>query len=252
MTNKLINVHAVGDIAELQLTRPPVNALTPELLAGLRAELAEQPAAGARGLLITGREGLFSAGLDVPYLLKQDEAGMLKLWTEFFSLVHELTTSPVPVAAAVAGHAPAGGAVIALHCDYRVAARGDFRLGLNETTIGLPVPPSIHAALAWTVGRRQAARLVTGGLMLTPDDALSVGLVDELAEVADVRDRSIAYLKSLLALPPVAMNTTRQIARAELIAATANPDEHAGIALQAWFSDETQTCLAELAASIGK
>lgn len=229
-----------------------MNALTRELLAELRAELAAQPAAGARGLMITGRDGLFSAGLDVPHLLQQDEAGMHALWTEFFGLLQELTTSPIPVAAAIAGHAPAGGAVIALHCDYRVGARGEFRLGLNETMIGLPVPPSIHAALAWTIGRRQAARLVTGGLMLTPDEALAVGLVDELAEVADVRDHCIAYLESLLALPPVAMNTTRQVARSELSAATANPEESAKLAVQAWFSEETQKCLAELAASLGK
>ncbi len=100
----------------------------------------------------------------------------------FFSLNRALVTSPIPVVAALSGHAPAGGAVLALHCDYRLAVRGSFKIGFNEVAVGLPMPDSIMLALAQVVGPRLAQRLAMTAQMLSMDEAFAVGLLDELAD----------------------------------------------------------------------
>src|SRR6185437_3684442 len=82
-------------------------------------------------------------------------------------------------------HRP-GGAVLALFCDYRVMARGAYRIGLNEVQVGLTVPDCIQAALRRLVGPYRAERLLIQGTMLDADDALAAGMVDELTDVDHV------------------------------------------------------------------
>ena len=108
------------------MDRPPANALNLELLEQLLAALETVRTEGARAIILTGRPGMFSGGLDVPALLPLDRRQIEQFWSRFFALTRQLATSPVPVIAAVSGHAPAGGAVLALHCDLRIGAAGRF------------------------------------------------------------------------------------------------------------------------------
>jgi Delta3-Delta2-enoyl-CoA isomerase len=121
-----------GSVRELRLNRPPVNALSPELIASLLEAIRTAPHEGKRALVLSGLPGIFSAGLDVPQLLKLDRLAMDALWREFYALIGALACSPVPIAAAITAHAPAGGTVLALFCDHRIAAEGDWRIGLSE------------------------------------------------------------------------------------------------------------------------
>jgi enoyl-CoA hydratase/carnithine racemase len=118
----------------------------------LRRAIVQAPEDGAAALVLSGSPGLFSAGLDIPVLLQLDRDAMRTFWHGFFGLCAALARSPIPVAAAVTGHSPAGGAVLALFCDYRVMARGEYRIGLNEVQVGLTVPDCIQAALRRLVG----------------------------------------------------------------------------------------------------
>lgn len=242
-----------GPIRELQLSRPPVNALSTEVIAVLKLAIEQAPIEGARAVVVSGLTGMFSAGLDIPLLLKLDRSGMELLWRELYSLMRGIATSSVPICAAVTGHAPAGGTVIALFCDYRVAARGDFKLGLTEVQAGIPLPPVILHALRRQVGSRQAERLAVAGLTLSPDQSVSVGLVDELADPDKVVDSAINWCRSVLALPSEAMLATRRRARADLLALFehASEEELRGV-LDSWFSRETQSTLNTLVARIGK
>lgn len=233
-------------IAEIRLDRAPVNAMNPELIASLADTHAKLIAEGARAVVISGRPGLFSAGLDVPELLQLDRPQIHAFWIEFFSLMSALASSPVPVAAAITGHAPAGGAVLALHCDYRVATRGDYTMGLNEVQVGLPVPPNILRMLQYVVGQRPAAKLATAGMLLSPESALEWGLVDELANEGGAVDAAMKWAAELLQLPPLAMNTTRLAAKSELIDLAEANQQFAGTATDYWFSDETQLMMRKL------
>ena len=242
-----------GTIRELRLARPPANALDPALLRALREALREATAAGREAVVLSGSPGRFSGGLDVPALLSLDRAGILDAWRTFFALMRELAASPVPVVAALTGHSPAGGTVLALFADHRVLAGGDFLVGLNEVRVGLPVPEVLLRALAYTVGERQAARLAVGGLLVPPDEALRVGLVDEVAPLAEVVPRAVAWARDLLARPRAAMTATRALARRPLVAAfDAVDDRMLGAVTDQWFSPEAQSTLRALAARLKK
>jgi len=240
-------------IRELRLDRPPVNALSLELIAALRKAIQAAPADGVRALLLSGTPGRFSGGLDVPLLLGLDRASMAKLWREFYGLLGAIAGSAVPIVAAITGHAPAGGTVLALFCDWRVMADGEFKLGLNEVQVGIPLPPVILAGLRRLVGLRQAERLAVTGELLSPRDALQAGLVDELVPTERVPEHALARCRTLLALPQEAMTSTRRLARADLAAifqADLEPELQQVIAT--WWSSETQTTLRALVERLGK
>lgn len=250
MLDKIQHDHG---ILELHLARPPVNALNPELVAALRTAITEAPGKGASALVLSGSPGLFSAGLDIPALLQLDRAAMRAFWSDFFGLCAALARSPIPIAAAVTGHSPAGGAVLAIFCDYRVMARGEFRIGLNEVQVGLTVPDCIQAALRRLIGTYRAERLLTAGAMLDSDAALAAGLVDELTGVDQVVQRTLVWLESMLALPRHAMLATRAMARADLARLF---DDPAALPvedfLDGWFAAEAQATLRALVERLRK
>jgi len=239
-------------ILELRLARPPVNALSPALVAQLRPALADAAGQGFRAVVLTGQPKMFSGGLDVIELLQLDHAGMIAFWDDFFGLMAAIARSPVPTVAAITGHSPAGGAVLSIFCDYRVMARSPdpekpFRIGLNEVQVGLMVPEVIQLALRRLVGAHRAERLMVAGAMLDSDEALHIGLVDEVVAVDDVLARALAWCRQHLALPPLAMSNTRRFARSDLAELMGDARRFPSSDFAAlWFGEETQGVLRAL------
>jgi Delta3-Delta2-enoyl-CoA isomerase len=238
-------------ITEIQFARPPVNALNLDLLRALQAALAEAVRDGARGIVLSGTQGMFSAGVDVPALLTRDRAGVREFWREFFVTCGALAHAPVPVVAAITGHSPAGGAVLSLFCDYRVMAQGPYRIGLNEVQVGLVAPDCIQMALRRLVGTYRAERLLVSGALIDAEQALACGFVDELTGVDQVITRALHWLNETLALPAHAMLATRQIARADLMDTYADIDSlPIDTFVDAFFHPETQATLQALVARL--
>lgn len=234
------------DILELRLNRPPANALDPELIASLRRGIEAAPREGARAVVLSGAPGMFSGGLDVPALVKLDRAGVRGLWQGLYDTMRALANSPLPVAAAITGHSPAGGAVLAINCDYRVMAQGDFKIGLNEVRVGITLPPVLLDVLRRVVGDRQAERLAVGGLLVDAQEALRIGLVDELVPVEEVTQAALHWCRTMLELPGQAMAATRQRARRPLVELFAAPQGEIDEVVEAWYSEETQGALRAL------
>jgi enoyl-CoA hydratase/carnithine racemase len=248
MLNLITHDHA---IREIQLARPPVNALNLELLQALRKAIDDSVRDDVRGIVLSGAPGLFSAGVDVPALLQRDRAGVREYWREFFALCGALARAPIPLVAAITGHSPAGGAVLALFCDYRVMADGPYRIGLNEVQVGLIVPEAIQLALRRVVGTYRAERLLVVGAMIESADALACGVDDETTAVEQVTTRALRWLDELLALPKHAMLTTRRLARADLANAYADLDAlPLDDFVEAFFHPETQATLQALVARL--
>lgn len=233
------------------MDRPPANALNPELVGKLLAALESARMDGAHAIVLTGRPGMFSGGLDVPELLPLDRRHIEDFWSQFFNLTRQLAASPVPVIAAVSGHAPAGGAVLALNCDWRIGVSGKYKIGLNEVQVGLPVPGTVLVALEQAVGPRAARRLATRGELLSMDDAVALGLLDELVAPDELLPTALSRARELLALPPVAMNTTRLATKSRLIEALDSSSDVAA-ATAWWFSAETQAVMRGLVARLQK
>jgi enoyl-CoA hydratase/carnithine racemase len=249
----MIEQHDEGQIRTLKLARPPVNALDQGLIEALDAAVAAAPGEGARGLILTGAGGRFCAGLDVQALVALDERGLREFLRSFFACLARLAAAPIPIVAAINGHSPAGGAVLALYCDRRIMAAGDYRIGLNEVQVGLCPGAVIHAVLVRCVGTRVAAELLPAGALIEASRALELGLVDELAPLEAVEARARAWLERMLALPPRAYAATRTLVRRDLVAIM----QGAGAAeldlmTAAWNSAETQATLRALLQKLGR
>jgi len=241
----MLNVIEHGPVFEIRMDKAPANAMDTAFLKALRGVHREVCGQGAAAIVISGRSGMFSGGVDVPALMSLERPQILDFWECFMDLMQALAASPVPVTAAITGHSPAGGAVLALHCDYRVAARGDFKIGLNEVQVGLPVPSTIGRVLASIVGPRKAQQLTMQGKLISPAEALEVGMVDELAEPEEVIARAVEWSQQLVSLPPIAMNTTRLQAKTDLLQHLADGND-AQLITEFWFSEETQTAMRAL------
>ena len=250
----MIETSVHGLVHQIRLARPPVNALNPELCDGIIAALQQAIAGGAQGIVLAGGQKVFSAGLDVPHLLSlgEDHAALTDAWTRFFRAAQALAESPVPLVAAMAGHAPAGGCVLALCCDYRVMAEGPFRIGLNETQVGLVAPDGIQALMARVVGPHRAERLLVAGAMVESAEALRIGLVDELAAIDAVETRARLWLEDLLQLPREPMLATRRIARRDILGALAPERIDLPSFVGRWTHPDTQAGLRAMLARIGK
>lgn len=237
----MIEIQEHGALRELRLARPPVNALNYEMVCALRAALAQAGADRKDGIILSGRPGMFSAGLDLKDLLTLSREDMRQFWLAFFGLLQDLAGSPCPVVAAITGHSPAGGAVLALFCDRRIAAQGEFKMGLNEVQVGLVVPWPIQAAFVRLLGARQAEQLLVAGALVNPDAALAAGFVDEVVAADAVIERAVKWLEQMAALPRHAMLQTRRFLRAEYAKPFASVrDDDVEAMLDGWFSAATQ------------
>jgi enoyl-CoA hydratase/carnithine racemase len=248
-----------GPIGEIRLARPPVNALDTELCRALIAAIDQAHADDLHGLVLSGGERIFSAGMDVPHLMGHGDNHdrLLDSWQAFFGAARALAHSRIPVVAAIGGHCPAGGCVLSLACDYRIMASSvdaarPYLIGLNEVQVGLVAPEGIQRLLRRLVGRHRAGQLLIGGELVSGERALALGMVDELVEGSQVVARALAWLQGQLRLPRQPMLQTRAIAREDLHEALAA--EHIQIErfVQAWYSDDAQAALTALMTKLGK
>ncbi len=236
-----------GKVRELRLERPPANAFNPALVAGLTESIRGAPGDGAEALVISGAPGMFTGGLDVPELLGLDRPSIRSFWESFYGLLESVAASEIPVAAAITGHSPAAGAVLAVFCDHRVMAEGAFKIGMNEVQVGLTAPATLQYALKRLTGPRHGDALVIRGALVSPEEALRVGLIDEVAPVAEVVPRAVAWGQRLTSLPRAAMRDTRRVARADLVAQFDALDGSSFDAVtDRWFSEETQLMMRKL------
>lgn len=247
----MLDVIEHGPVRELRLNRPPVNALSPALLRALRNQLKRAAEDEVGGLVFSGQPGIFTAGLDVPTLLNLNESEMGDFWIDFHGSMEDIARSPIPIVAAITGHSPAGGSVLVIFCDYRIAARGDFQMGLNEVRVGLPVSPHILQAYGRLVGPHNMEKLAMTGTMVSPERALNLGLVDELTTVDETVPRAILWAKEVAGLPPTSMRLTRKSARSELVGYfDALGPMDVDFQNSIWFSKETQNTMRGLVARL--
>jgi len=201
-------------LAEIVLDDGKVNAMTPAFFAGLNAALdrAEREAPGA--VILTGRPGAFSAGLDLKLLPTLPPEEFQTALRAFGRTMLRVFTFPVPTVAAVSGHAIAGGAMLAFACDLRVMADGPFRLQLNEVAIGLALP-------TWALVLAQAAvpagwhtEALLHARAYTPEGALARGIVDAVAPADRLLDDVRALAAPLATLDQAAYATSKRRHRA--------------------------------------
>jgi len=254
-----IEIHDHARIREIRLARPPANALDTALCRELIGAINTAQADDAHAIVLSGAPHIFSGGLDVPYLLSHgdDRAKLFDSWQAFFGAAKTLAEARIPVVAAITGHSPAGGCVLALCCDYRIMARSadaarPYAIGLNEVQVGLAAPEGIQRLLRRVVGAHRAERLLVAGEMVSAEQAAQIGLVDELVDGELVVARAIAWLQDLLRLPRQPMLHTRDVARADLREALAPELIQLDRFVEAWYAEDAQAALQALGARLRK
>ena len=136
----LIVKHEGGGLATVSLKHKPVNSLTQAVCEELKVVThALEADPEVRGVVFgSGVPGIFSAGMDLRSMHGRSTDELAAFWTAVQEMWLALYMTPLATVAAISGHAPAGGCLIALACDYRVLVEGKYRIGLNEAQIGEP------------------------------------------------------------------------------------------------------------------
>ena len=202
-------------------------------------ELAADPPAA---VVLTGREGYFSAGADLKIAPTLDAAGQRGMVEGINRIFAGWYAFPRPVVAAVNGHAIAGGLILALCADYRVGSR-EGRYGLTELKAGLPYPSVAMAVVRAELHGPAARRLVLGADLVDGEVIRDAGGFDELAEPDQVLHRATEVARSLSALPSEAYAKVKAQLRGPVIdAALAEPDQ----LLEGWAGAETADAVSEI------
>jgi len=193
------------------------------------------------GLIITGKPGFFSSGIDLIEAYDYDEEQIKQFWIDFLALPGALSAFKKPLIAAINGHSPAGGCVIALCCDYRVMAEGQFIIGLNEIPVGIIVPDGIFKLYSACVGERKAYQYILEGKLLNPTEAHSTGLIDEICTAENLQYVAEKKAKALMQFNPVTWSTSKMNLRADLInQLKQDHSQTLNIMLKQWWAPETR------------
>lgn len=196
------------------------------------------------GLIITGKENFFSAGLDLIELYDYDEEQIRAFWKDFLALQAKLVSFKKPMVAAISGHSPAGGCLLAMCCDYRVMGQGKFIIGLNEIPVGIIVPDSIFNLYSFWIGERRAYQYLLEGKLLSVDEALQVGLIDEICNAESVISTAEKQIRKYMQFNPVTWSQSKLNLRKKLIAeAKADQTEILNQVVKQWWSPEVRKVL---------
>lgn len=200
------------DIAVITVDDGKANALNGALFAGINDAL---DAAGREGkaVVLAGRAGFFSGGLDLKTLPLLAENDLFAVLEQFGRTMLRLFVWERPLVIACTGHAIAGGMVMALTGDERIGAAGNYKIGLNETAIGVQLPRFIAEMVRVQVDVRWHRSVLVEGAVVTPDRAHTMGLLDEVVAAEAVLDRALARARTLAALPPPAYKHNKLMLR---------------------------------------
>ena len=222
---RVVEYEVAERIATVRIDDGKANALSPEVIAALGDALARAEADSVGALLVVGKPGFLSGGFDLEVMRSSPEAAG-RLVTDGGDLFTRMYGAPVPVIVACPGHAVAAGALLLLAADYRVGARGAFRIGLIETQIGMVLPRWAVELADERLSRRHLQQATVGARMYDPDGARDAGFLDAVVEPDELLDAARTEASRWAELPreayagQVRMNRGDRLARlAEAVAA---------------------------------
>jgi enoyl-CoA hydratase/carnithine racemase len=200
-------------IGHVVLDRPPANTYDRAFLDELDAAIEEARRDEAvKALLVrSANERFFSAGADINVFAKGD----LDAETAFVVCANEAMAKfeglPKVVVAAIGGHCLGGGLEIALCCDFRVAGDGAYRIGLPEVTLGLLPGTGGTQRLPRLIGRQKALDLMLRGTALSPQDAHTAGIVDDLVPQGQLVDKAVERVRAYATGPTYAIGQIKLV-----------------------------------------
>lgn len=243
--SEFLKTHIDEHVLHVILHRGKSNAMHLEMIQEIQdvfANAEKDPA--IEGVVITGHEGFFTSGLDLITLYGYDERQMEVFWDAFIDLLYTVTAFPKPYVAAISGHSPAGGCVLAIAADARVMAEGEYIIGLNEVPVGIIVPHGIFDLYSFWIGEAQAYRFLLEGKLLSPQEALQVGLVDEVVALDKIQRSAVRHIKKYTQLEKNAWQRTKLNLRTRVLQSMqANKEQTIVEMLTQWWKPSTRAVL---------
>lgn len=240
-----IKVTIDDHISHLFLDRGKSNAINQQMLDELhQAVVAAQEDPAIEGLILHGKPGFFSAGMDLVALYEYNEAEVRHFWLSFMAFIRTFAAFDKPAVAAISGHSPAGGCILALCCDYRVMADGDYIIGLNEVPVGIIVPDSVFQLYSFWLGQATAYRYLLEGKLIKPAAAHQCGLVDEVVNEKSIRTAAERQLRKYTQYERNTWRQSKRNMRTALVAhLDANQEQAIAAVLKQWWSPATRAIL---------
>jgi enoyl-CoA hydratase len=235
----MINRTERDGVAILEMAHGKVSAIDLEFCAALSD--AMDRTADCRAVVLTGRKSVFSAGVDLFRLLDGGVEYTRAFIPALDGVLEKIFTAPIPVVAAVNGHAIAGGCLVAAACDRRVMATGNGTVGVPELRVGVPFPPFCLELMRFLLSPQYFQEVVYRGATYSVQEALTRGLVDETTDREQVVDRAIVVALDYASIPPETFATAKAAIRAPLLRSVAALRESLGDRIESiWESDHTR------------
>lgn len=237
-----------GEVVVARLDRGATNAINLQLVVELAETLEHVRGDSAvRGLVLgSANEKFLSIGFDIPELFGLSKEDFRTFYRAFNRLCVDLYTLPKPTVAAIAGHATAGGCILALCCDYRFIAEGRKFMGLNEIKLGVPVPYPTDCMLRNLIGTRGARDVMESGEFFQPEELFLMGMVDEVLPQEQVLPQAVEKARLLGSFPegafPMIKRNRVEAIEAQILERLPEKEEHF---VECWYSDESRERLKE-------
>lgn len=216
----LVSYEVRDRVAVAAIDNGKANALSPAVIHGLASALdrAEAAADDVGALVVAGKPGFLSGGFDLD-VMRSTPAAAVGLSTDGGELFTRFYGSAVPIVIACSGHAVAAAALMLLSADERIGAEGAFRIGLNETQIGMSLPRWAVELADDRLSRRHRQLATVGARLYDPPGARDAGFLDELVAPDAVLGRAIEAAAVWAALPRDAYRRQVRANRGERLAA---------------------------------
>ena len=214
MSEKIATLKKEEDISIITLDDGKANVFSSRMSKQVN-ECLDQVETEKGCLIITGKEGMFSAGLDLKTIQGGDMEEILEMSANAFKLLARIFSFPRPVIAACSGHGIALGTFLLCCCDYRIGVKGDYMLGANEMRTNMVIPTPILELIKFRVNNSHKYRAVLGAEMYTLDQAQEAGLMDEVINAKDLMNVAMEKAKDLASMGHPSYTLTKELFIAE-------------------------------------
>ena len=215
MEKKSATLIIENDISIITLDDGKANVFSPKMIQDVNDCLDQVPTQKG-ALIITGRDGMFSAGFDLKIISAGEMSAITEMTTNGFKLLSRIFSFPRPVLGACSGHGIALGTFLLCCCDYRIGVKGEFMIGANEMRTNMVIPTPILELIKFRVSNGHKYRAILGAEMYLIEDGIEAGLIDEVVEPENLMEASMHKIKDLANMGHPSYTLTKELLIQEL------------------------------------
>ena len=210
MSDRIATLTSKDDISIITLDDGKANVFSPKMIQDVNQCLDKVPTESG-ALIITGREGMFSAGFDLKIISAGDIQATMDMSLSGFKLLSRIFSFPRPILAACSGHGIALGTFLLCCCDYRIGVKGDYMIGANEMRTNMVIPIPILELISHRVTASHKYRAILGAEMYSIQDGVEAGLIDEIVDSKDLMEVAMLKAKDLASMGHPSYTLTKEL-----------------------------------------